>query len=151
MRSRGEMAALNLTGAVVTLLIYSLTIAVFVARLTAHPTLELRLGVVLVLLTVPLLYLLLKAPASGRSGLYFVQLSLMLAYLLAELLLDYVFRLDFRSVRWMTVVYVTLFFAATGGMLGVASAAGKAWSYGAIGLFLLMALLAFVQRRLTGM
>ena len=74
----------------------------------------------------------------------------MIGFLVAELLLDYVFRLDFRSVRWMAIAYTTFFFAATGGMLGVASRAGKGWTIASVTLFLVMAALAFVQRGVTG-
>lgn len=145
------MAASNLTGAIVAVLAYALTIGVFTARLAARPALEHWLGLALIALLLPLLYLLFASNTAGRSGLYLLQLGLMIAYLVAELLLDYVFRYDFRSVRWMTIAYVMLFFAATGGMIGVASHAGKGWSYGSIVLFLAMAVLAFVQRRVTGM
>lgn len=144
------MEAANLTGAVVTVLGYALVILVFAARLAGLPRVEHALGLCLVALVAPLLYLLLTARASGRSALYFLQISLMIGYLLSELLLDYVLKVDFRSVRWMTIAYVTLFFAATGGMLGVASHVGKGWTYASIVLFLAMAALAFVQRALTG-
>jgi len=145
------MVGSNLTGAVVSVLVFVLTIGVFVARLASRPSLEYWLGVVLVLLLVPLLYLLFRGRVTGRSGLYMLQLSLMVAYLVVEVLVDYVFKCDFRSVRWMTIAYVTLFFAATGGMVGVASHAGKGWTYGSIVLFVLMAVLAFVQRAVTCM
>jgi hypothetical protein len=36
-------------------------------------------------------------------------------------------------------------------MLGVASAAGRAWTLPAVALYFVMAALAFVQRRVTGM
>jgi len=145
------MQPANLIGAVTALAIYALTMAVFIARLADKPRLEQGLGVAVILLAVPLVYLLLAARTRPRAPLYFVQLSLMLLFLLAELLLDYVLRIDFRSVRWMTVGYVTLFFAGTGGMLGVASHAGRSWSYAAIVMFLSMAALAFFQRARTGM
>ena len=51
----------------------------------------------------------------------------------------------------MVITYVTLFFAGTGGMLGVAENAGRAWTIPAVILFLVMAVLAFVQRAVTGM
>jgi len=70
---------------------------------------------------------------------------------LIELCLDYIFKLDFRNVKWMTVLYVTFFFAGTGGLIGIASLAGKWWGAVAIVLFLLMAFLAFWQRAKTGM
>jgi hypothetical protein len=44
-----------------------------------------------------------------------------------------------------------LFFAGAGGMLGVASNAGRGWSSSAIILFLIMAVLTFIQRAVTGM
>ena len=53
--------------------------------------------------------------------------------------------------RWMVISYVVLFFAGTGGLLGVASNAGRGWSISAIILFLIMAVLTFVQRAVTGM
>jgi hypothetical protein len=44
-----------------------------------------------------------------------------------------------------------LFFAGTGGLLGVATNAGRNWSVTAVVLFLVMAALTFVQRAVTGM
>jgi hypothetical protein len=50
----------------------------------------------------------------------------------------------------MLISFVVLFFAGSGGMLGVAAHAGREWSILAIVLFLIMAVLAFVQRAVTG-
>ncbi len=141
----------NLLGAIVAIVYYVLVILIFVARLAGRPRLEHHLGYVLFFLVVPLLYLLAKAPPLQRPALYYVQVFLLLAYLAAEALLDYIFKIDFRHVRWMTIAYVTLFFAGSGGMLGVAALAGKSWSVATIVLFLTMAVLAFVQRSITGM
>jgi len=44
-----------------------------------------------------------------------------------------------------------LFFAGTGGMVGVASLAGRGWTIAAAVLFLAMGILAFVQRAVTGL
>jgi hypothetical protein len=74
----------------------------------------------------------------------------MIAFQLVELLLDYILDIDFRSIRWMTIVYVTLFFGATGGMIGVASHAGRGWTAVTGTTFLVMAGLAFYQRAKTG-
>jgi hypothetical protein len=75
----------------------------------------------------------------------------MLAWLLAEALLDYILKVDFRNTRWIVISYVVLFFAGAGGMLGVAANAGREWSVAAILLFLIMTVLTFVQRAVTGM
>ena len=47
------------------------------------------------------------------------------------------------------VPYVMFFFAATGGVIGFASQAGKAWTITTVIVFLIMAVLAFVQRGIT--
>lgn len=75
----------------------------------------------------------------------------MLAWLAVEALLDYILQVDFRNVRWMLISYVVLFFAGAGGVLGVAANAGRGWAILAIVLFLVMAVLTFVQRAVTGM
>ncbi len=68
-----------------------------------------------------------------------------------EFLLDYALKIEFRQTRWMVISYVVLYFAGTGGMLGVAANAGRGWTISAVILFLVTAVLAFVQRSVTGM
>ncbi|MCK5314224.1 MAG: hypothetical protein KAJ53_03835 [Anaerolineales bacterium] len=141
----------NLLGAVVTVSLYSLYILMIIFRLLGRVQFGHWLASLQFFSVIPLVYLLLKAPQLGRPVLYYVQIGLMLVFLLVELLLDYIYMVDFRQVRWMVISYVMLFFAATGGLLGVAAYAGRTWMVAAVILFLIMAVLAFVQRALTGM
>ena len=145
------MDGTNLAGAVAAHMIYVMCILIFYTRLVDKPRAEHWLGLLLMLALIPLTYLLLMAGNYARPPLYYVQISLMIAYLIVELLLDYVLKIQFRKVRWMAIVYVMLFFGATGGMLGVAATAGRIWAVSAVTLFLIMAVLAFVQRAKTGM
>ena len=125
---------------------------IFVLRLIGKVEAGRWLGLGQTVVAIPLVgYLLFTAGQLGRSGLYILQAGLMLAFLLVELLVDYVLKIEFRQVRWMVIVYVTFFFAATGGMIGVASQAGRGWTIAAVVSFLLMTVLAFVQRRVTGL
>jgi len=98
----------------------------------------------------PLGYLLLKAPEFQRSSLYYIQIGLMLLWLLLLFIVDYVFKVDFRQTQWMVISYVVLYFAGMGGMIGVAAQAGRGWTISAIILFLIAGVLAFVQRAITG-
>jgi hypothetical protein len=136
-------------GAIVADLIFVLCSLIFVARVAGRAVIEHWLGLVLTLAVAPLTYLLLSA--RGRPPLYYVQLALMIAFLVLELVWDYVLKVPFRQARWTTIIYVTLFFAATGGMIGVATRAGRAWGISAIVLFLVMAILAFTQHGKTGL
>ena len=141
---------LNLLGAIVALAFYISAILVFCSRLLGKPQYGHWIGYFEFLLAIPLIFLLLKAPQYQRSALYYIQIGCMLAWLVAEALLDYILNVDFRNVRWMVIGYVVLFFAGSGGMLGIAVNAGRGWSLPAIILFLIMAVLTFVQRAVTG-
>lgn len=48
------------------------------------------------------------------------------------------------------IIYVTLFFAGTGGMIGVAAQAGPFWTTFAVVLFLVMTGMSFYQRVKSG-
>ena len=141
----------NLLGAIVAIAFYVSAILVFVFRLLGKPQYGHWIGYFEFLLAIPMIFLLLKAPQLELSALYYIQIGCMLAWLVVEALLDYILKIDFRNIRWMVISYVVLFFAGAGGMLGVARYAGRGWSISAIILFLIMAVLTFVQRAVTGM
>ena len=144
------MKQANLTGAIVAMAFYATAILVFALRLAGKPQGAWWAGVVELCLVVPLAWLLLRAPALQRPVLYFVQVALVLVWLVAELLLDYVFKVEFRVGGALLIAYVVLFFAASGGLIGVAFQAGRAWGFTAVVLFLATAALAFIQRFITG-
>lgn len=75
----------------------------------------------------------------------------MLVWLITLFLVDYLYKFDFRQTQWMVISYVMLYFAGAGGMIGIASLAGRGWTVSAIILFLIAAVLAFVQRAVTGL
>jgi hypothetical protein len=137
------LAKTNLLGATVAVAFFVSAIIVFIFRLLGKPQYGHRIGYFEFLLAIPLIFLLLKAPQLQRPALYYIQIGCMLAWLVAEALLDYILKVDFRNVRWMVISYVVLFFAGTGGLLGVAANAGVIWS--------ILAVLTFVQRAITGM
>lgn len=144
------MDSLSLLGAITAIWIYSFSILVFFARLAARPRLEKLAGILLFISAAPLVYLLTTAGQYNRPPLYFIQIILMLIWILLAILLDYIYKVDFRkNFRWV-IVYVTLFFAGTGGMLGVAALAGRDWMTASLILYLVMAALTFYQRAKTG-
>lgn len=142
---------LNLLGALVTSLFFTSAIGVFISRLIHAPTIGFVAGIIPFFLLIPVIYLLFKAPAYHRNTLYYVQLILFIIWLITEFLLDYAYQLNFRNIRWIVILYVTLFFAAAGGMLGIGALAGKRWTLVLVILFFAMGILAFVQRAVTGM
>jgi len=150
-KSQPMLEKTNLLGAIVAVTFYASAILVFTLRLLGKPRYGLWVGYFEFLLAIPLIFLLLKAPQLQRPALYYIQIGCMLAWLALEALLDYILKIDFRKVQWMVISYVVLFFAGTGGMLGVARYAGPGWSIAAIILFFIMAILTFLQRAVTRM
>ena len=141
----------DVLGGVVALVIYGACILVFCFRLWGKADWGQWMGRIWLLTALPLGYLLATAPKRERPPLYVIQVSLMLVFLVVVLLLDYVLKIEFRQTRWAVIAFVMLFFAATGGMLGVAALAGRGWLVAAIPLYLVMGVLAFVQRAVTRM
>jgi hypothetical protein len=147
----GLMEKANVIGAVLACAIFVVVSFVLIARLAGKPRLEHGLGLALMMASIPLLYLLVVGPSLKRPAIFYLQVGLMLAYLIIELLLDYILKVEFRKVRWMVIAYTMIFFSGTGGMIGVASLAGRIWTILAVVLFLAMTVLAFVQHAVTGM
>lgn len=141
----------NLIGALTAVIFLISAILVFVFRLLNKPEVGTWMGYVQFVLAVPLLYLLYQAWRMGRPRLYVIQILCVLLWLLVEALLDYIFKVDFRQKRAIVIPYVMLFFAACGGMVGIAANAGHVWTIISGVLFMITAMLAFVQRKVTGM
>jgi len=145
------MEKLNFIGALTAVAFFVSAIQVFTFRLLGKPQVGHWIGYFEFALAIPLIYLLIKAPAAHRPTIYYIQIGAILLWLVVELLLDYILKVDFRHTRWIVISYVTLFFAGSGGLIGIATHAGKGWSVASIVLFLIMAVLTFVQRAVTGL
>ena len=141
----------NLLGAVIAIAFFISAILVFISRLVGVPQAGHVIGYFELLLAFPLVYLLYIASRIHRPAIYYIQIGCILAWLIVEALLDYILKIDFRDTSWMVISYVILFFAGSGGLLGIASSAGRRWSITAVILFVVMAVLTFVQRAVTGM
>ena len=141
----------DLTGAITANVYMLLIIAVFIARILGLLEISRWIGFTSSLVIFPLLYLFIVGLRTSRRKIYFAWLALMILFVLFELIIDQILRVDLRSQQSSVVPYVMFFFAATGGMIGVASQAGKAWTITTVIIFLIMATLAFVQRGITGL
>ena len=141
----------NLAGALTANIYMLLIIAVFIMRISGQLEIGRWIGLVSTLVLIPLVYLMVIGLKTDRRCIYFVWLGLMILFVLFELVVDHILRIDFRSQQWSVIAYVMFFFAATGGMIGVASQAGKTCAILTTIIFLIMAVLSFVQRAITGL
>ncbi len=137
-------------GAALSVGINLLLAILFLARMKGMARTEQWLGMVLIFFIFPLFYLLIRGVRTHRPALYFIQIGLMIAFLLLELLLDYILKSDFRQNTGILIPYLALFFAGTGGMVGVAAHGGKGWLWLSAVTFLLMTALSIIQHFTTG-
>ena len=150
MKGSSEPVA-DLIGAITANVYMFLIIAVFVARILGLLEISRWIGFTSSLVIFPLLYLFIVGLRTSRRKNYFVWLALMILFVLFELIIDQILRVDLRSQQSSVIPYVMFFFAATGGMIGVASQAGKTWAITTVIIFLIMAVMSFVQRGITGL
>jgi len=75
---------LDILGAITAIVFYVSAIMVFIFRLEGKPQVGYFIGIFEFCLAVPMIYLLIKAPENNRPGLYYVQISLMLIWLVFE-------------------------------------------------------------------
>jgi len=141
---------MDFLGAIVAHVIFISSIITFTSRMIFKLKPGHWVGIPILLMVFPLGYVLLRAPEFNRPILYYVQIGLMLVWLIVLFLVDYILKYDFRQTQWMVISYVVLYFAGAGGMIGVAAQAGRGWTISAVILFLIAAVLAFVQRAVTG-
>ncbi len=140
----------DLLGAIVALVVLVSSIITFSVRILFDAPPGHWIGVPILLMSFPLAFLLFRAPAEGRPLLYYVQIGSMLVWIVVLFILDYVLGSDWRDEQWVVIPFVTLYFAGLGGMVGVASKAGRVWAVTSIVLFFVAAALAFIQRAVTG-
>ena len=89
--------------------------------------------------------MLINATETKREILYFIQLILILGFIVLEFILDYLFKIEFRQNQNIVIPYLFLFYASFGGMIGIASQAGKPWTVITIITFLLVTALSFIM------
>ena len=150
MKGSSKLVA-DLVGAITANVYMLLIITVLITRTLGWLEIERWVGFTSSLVIFPLLYLFVVGLRTSRRKVYFAWLALMVSFALFELVVDQILMIDIRSVQWTVILYVMFFFAATGGMIGVASQAGKAWAITTVTIFLIMAVISFVQRGITGL
>lgn len=140
---------INLLGSVIASTNNILLIFLFLSRIYKYPWIEYWLGIVFMLSIVPLAYMWIKAIESKRAIIYFVQLSLMIAFIVVEFILDYLLKLEFRQNQNYVIPFLILFYASLGGMIGISSHSGKQWAVITVITFLLMTTVSLIVHFMT--
>ena len=96
-----DIYKINILGAGTSVFILSISILIFIFRLNNQPKIEYWLGVVFILTSIPLFYLLISTQQFPGPPLYSIQIGTMIGFIIIELFLDYGFKVDFRNKHFL--------------------------------------------------
>jgi hypothetical protein len=113
---------------VATNMINLFVVGVLLARASGKKRLEHVLGLAMVVLVLPLVFFIIRSAVGGREWWTIVLPSIMAAYLIVELILDYILKSEFRKTA-MLWPYLVLFYASQMGMIGFAFLTGRIYGY----------------------
>jgi hypothetical protein len=103
------------------------------------------LGICVVSLGVPLAVIFIKYLLEGRPTriiLYFVSILL---YIVAEILLDFVLKIDFRAKPALHIPYIVLFYFASLGFIAISFSMNDTWGYAvSVSFWCVLASLAYL-------
>jgi hypothetical protein len=126
--------------------VFNLIIAgIFVAQKHGRQDLTRRLGITWLALAVPLSVVFVRYLVAGRATWIVVYFAAILVYMLVELLLDYVFKVDFRARKITHIPYIVLEYVALFGLIGIAFDIDRAWGFVvSISFWILLACLIYL-------
>jgi hypothetical protein len=101
--------------------------AIFIAQKFKREKLVRVFGILWLCLLIPLVITFLLYWRENRETWIFVSFGFVFLYMLVELLLDYVFKIDFRSKPITHVPYIVLEYAALFSLIGIAFEIGQIW------------------------
>jgi len=131
---------------VLTAIAFNLLItAIFVAQKLGKDKLVKTFGILWLWLLVPLTLVFVSYRSAGSEMRILVSFGFVFLYMLVELLLDYVFKIDFRSKPIIHVPYIILEYVALFSLIGIAFAIDQTWgTVIAICFWILMGSLVFL-------
>jgi len=131
---------------VITAVAFNLLIAgIFIADKKQHPRLIRTLGMTWLLLAIPLAIVFVHYLLAGQELWIIVCFGGIFLYMLMELLLDYVLKIEFRKKLSVHVPYIVLEYLALFGLIGISFSVDKTWGYVvSISFWVLMASLIYL-------
>lgn len=115
---------------VLTAVAFNLLIAgIFVAQKRERPELVRIFGILWLSLAIPLAVVLVHYLIVGRELWIMIYFGFIFLYIIVELLLDYILKIEFRSRPILHVPYIILEYIALFGLIGISFAIDPTWGY----------------------
>ncbi|UCH60399.1 MAG: hypothetical protein JSV61_02700 [Anaerolineales bacterium] len=142
-----SLAAYDLVFVITATLFNLLIAAIFIAQKRQRPDLVRVFGILWLALGIPLLLVFIHYLGLGKELWLMIYFGLVLFYMLVELLLDYIFKFDFRSKPSTHIPYIVLEYIALFGLIGISFAVNRTWGFiVSISFWILLGSLIYLYR-----
>lgn len=104
-------------------------IAVYISTKKQRMDLVMAFGSLTIALSLPLVVVFIHYWTSGKESWVLLGMGAIFIYLLVEFLLDFVFKINFRSMLVPHILYIILFYIALFSFIGIAFTIHETWGY----------------------
>ena len=123
------MTVIDLTFVLCAVLFNLLIIGVYITSKQERVKLRTVFGKITIGLGIPLSVVFTSYILSGKPVRTLVYLGIILLYLLVELILDFILKIEFREKPILHIPYILLFYAACVGFIAISFAIDTGWGY----------------------
>lgn len=88
-----------------------------------------KLGIVVIALAIPVAFTLVSCLLAGEPLRILLYLAAILVYILLELVLDFILKIEFRKKPAIHIPYIIIFYIACFGFIGVSFSIDNTWGY----------------------
>jgi hypothetical protein len=123
------MSVFDLTFVLCAVVFNLLIIGIYIT--SRHELVGLRntLGKVVIALGIPLSIVFIAYAISGRPVRILLYMAFILIYLVVEIVLDFILKIEFRKKPVLHIPYIVLFYAASFGFVGISFSIDATWGY----------------------
>ena len=123
------MSAFDLTFVLCAVLFNLLIIGIYITSKQERVKLRTLLGKITIGLGIPLSVVFVSYVSSGKPLRTLLYFALILLYLVVELVLDFILKIEFREKPILHVPYIILFYAASFGFIAISFSIDTNWGY----------------------
>ena len=121
----------------IAILMNFLVIAIFILRKKGFEQLEHKIGYIVISCAIPLFIIMLNYILIGKELWIIIYIIIMISFLMIEMVLDYILKIDFRTNLKIVVPYVIIYYIAFWGLLAISFVINLIAGFIVFGVFIL--------------
>ncbi len=141
------MSSTNLMFVLTGTLFHLLIASIYICSKLECSDLVRKLGIVVIALAIPVAFTLVSYLLAGGPLRILLYLAAILVYILLELVLDFILKIEFRKKPAIHIPYIIIFYIACFGFIGVSFSIDKTWGYVvSVSFWIMLASLIYLLR-----